>query len=125
MLDRKGQSLVLFVLIIPILVGIMALVLDVGKVLNTKNELDNITELVLEYGLKEENPVEEELLKLMNYNTKKEISEVVIQDEIIKIETKTYVEGIFSSLFGFDGFEVMSTYQGYWEKEKKIIQKVK
>jgi len=124
MFNRKGQSLVLFVLMIPILLGIMALVLDVGKVFNQKNELDNITEFVLRYGL-EDSISEEELLKLMNYNTKKEISQVVIREDEIWITSNVYVDGIFSSILGFDGFFVKSEYKGYWDGDKKIIEKVK
>ena len=40
-MNNKGQSLVLFVLIIPILLGITALVIDVGKTISTKNNINN------------------------------------------------------------------------------------
>ena len=52
MFNNKGQSLVLFVLMIPILLGIMALVIDVGNAFNQKNNLDNTILFIIEYGLK-------------------------------------------------------------------------
>ena len=51
MLNNKGQSLVLFILMIPILLGILALVIDVGNVIYQKNEIDNMILFVLDYGL--------------------------------------------------------------------------
>ena len=58
MLNNKGQSLVLFILIIPMLIGIAALVIDVGNAYNQKNEMNNAIELVLEYGLTSKQPSE-------------------------------------------------------------------
>ena len=51
MLNNKGQSLVLFILMIPIFLGIFAFVIDVGNVIYQKNETDNMIEFVLDYGL--------------------------------------------------------------------------
>ena len=58
MLNNKGQSLVLFILIIPMLIGIAAIVIDVGNAYNQKNEMNNAIELVLEYGLTSKQPSE-------------------------------------------------------------------
>ena len=44
-MNNKGQSLVLFILIIPILISIMALVIDVGKLLTTKANQENTIKL--------------------------------------------------------------------------------
>lgn len=49
-LDNKGQSLVMFILLIPIMLGIMALVIDCGNVMVRKNEIGNVIEMVLDYG---------------------------------------------------------------------------
>ena len=40
-MNNKGQSLVLFVLLIPIILGIITLVIDVGKSLVEKNSINN------------------------------------------------------------------------------------
>lgn len=49
-LDNKGQSLVMFILLIPIMLGVMALVIDCGNVMVRKNEIGNVIEMVLDYG---------------------------------------------------------------------------
>lgn len=158
-LNNKGQSLVIFILIIPILIGIMALVFDVGNVYVKKNEIDNVLELVLDYGLEskeiDEEVVDDDTLEvtdnrestdndesieyleddlvnreetlkvLLNYNLKNSQNEVTIQDGIIILSSKTYVEGIFSRILNFKGFEIESEYKGYIENNKKVIEKIK
>ena len=150
MLNNRGQSLVLFILIIPILLGIMALVIDVGNALSKKNEVDNIIEFVLDYELStknisndnqenentnndnlkenlENNSItnEKDLKVLLDYNLKNNDNTVVIEKDVITISSATYVEGIFSNILNIKGFKVASEYQGYIENNKKIIQKVK
>ena len=42
MFNNRGQSLVMFVLVIPILLMILILVLDIGRMYLERRELDNI-----------------------------------------------------------------------------------
>ncbi|MCI6265695.1 MAG: hypothetical protein MR598_02475 [Erysipelotrichaceae bacterium] len=155
MLNNKGQSLVLFILIIPILLGIMTLVLDVGNVLIQKNEMDNQIEFILDYGLtnkieqieqetvseeaknelsedekkdtlSEEKTTELEKLKtLLDYNQKNSQNKVIAQEDSIIISSKSYVKGIFATFFGFNGFEIESEYRGYLDGNIKKIEKIK
>ena len=41
-LNNKGQSLVMFVLLIPLLMLILVMVVDIGNMVNVKLELNNI-----------------------------------------------------------------------------------
>ena len=42
-MNRKGQALVEFVLILPIFIMILFVIVDFGMILNKKNELENIS----------------------------------------------------------------------------------
>lgn len=42
-MNRKGQALVEFVLILPIFILILFAIVDFGMIMNTKNELENIS----------------------------------------------------------------------------------
>lgn len=123
-MNNKGQSLVLFILIIPILLGIMTLVIDAGKTVYTKNKINNTIEMILEYGL-EDNYTKEEIEKLINYNLEPTNYSVNIENEIINIKVNTYIEGIISNIINIKGFKIISEYNGYIENDKKIIEKVK
>ena len=50
-LNNKGQSLVMFILIIPIFLLIMTLVYDVGNAIYEKNKLSNVSYMTIQYGL--------------------------------------------------------------------------
>lgn len=127
-LNNKGQSLVIFIIIIPILLGIMALVIDIGNLIYTKQELDNINKIVLNYGISnitEENVIEE-MTELAKLNNDKITTQIKFEDEIFYIETTYYVKGIFTNIFDIKGYLATSTYKGYLDSnDKQIIEKIK
>ena len=123
-MNNKGQSLVLFILTIPILLGILVLVVDVGNALHQKNKINNIIEMVIEYGL-ENNYQQEKIEELIRYNIKNDNYQIKIEDQIINIKVDDYVDGIISNIINVDGFKIVSEYTGYIENEKKVIEKVK
>lgn len=51
MLNNKGQSLVLFVVLFPIVIIIMFLVIDILNARTEKNSLDNISKIAIVYGI--------------------------------------------------------------------------
>lgn len=57
-MNRKGQALVEFVLILPIFIMILFVIVDFGMILNKKNELENISVDVV-FLLKEDVSLEE------------------------------------------------------------------
>ena len=72
MLNNKGQSLVMFVLIIPILLIVLIVVLDVGRMYLERRELDNINYIALDYGIpkiNEEN-INEKIVEIIKKNDK-------------------------------------------------------
>lgn len=123
-MNNKGQSLVLFVLCIPILIGSIVLVVDVGRVLTEKTSINNKIELVIDYSLDSKNR-EYDLANLVQYNLGGYSNYFEVNDEVISVTTKTSVKGIFSNVFGFSGFDIESKYQGYMKDDKKIIEKVR
>ena len=69
-INNKGQSLVMFVLIIPIFLLILTLVYDVGNAIYEKDRLSNTNYLTIEYGLNNIDTVTENDLKnLIQQNT--------------------------------------------------------
>ena len=118
-LNNKGQSLVLFIIFIPILLGIMALVIDLGNAISKKSEIDSVLELVLEYALEsgeafleyeEQEYLNEELINwkddlniLLDYNLNNIDSEVFIYNNKLIISSDYYVEGIFSNILNIKG----------------------
>lgn len=127
MLNNKGQSLVLFVVVLPILMFILILVIDIGKIIVLKQELNNISEIVLDYGL--DNLDKEELipeLKELAKMNKSDIDKIniSIEEEKIIIELTDKSDGIFSGFIDIGIFDVSTSYVGYMENEVKRIERL-
>ena len=134
-LNNKGQSLVLFVLFVPLLLGVMALVVDLGNALVKKSEIDSVVEMVLESELKntyiddstlnniDNNTRISNIEVLLDYNLELGDYRVLVSDDVIVIKVNTYVEGIFSRVLNIRGFSVVSEYKGYLEST--YIEKIK
>lgn len=125
MLNNKGQSLVLFIIVLPILLLILLLVIDIGRVIVLKQELNNISELVLDYGLDnltQEN-IDKELVELVRLNNE-DIDKVniYIENNKINIELNEKSEGVLSSFVNISVFNVKSVYVGYIEDGNKRIE---
>ena len=127
-LNNKGQTLVMFIVIIPILISIMVLVIDLGSAFTKKQELNNVNKLVIEYGLDnlDQENLESDLTSYITMNAK-DLSnvKVTVENNTINVTTKAYIDGIISKALNFDGFEIISTYQGYLSGEEKRIERVK
>jgi len=127
MLNNKGQSLVLFVVIIPILLFILILVIDIGKAINLKQELNNINKIVLDYGLDnlEQDELEEELTELVKLNNN-EIDKIDIRfdDDKIYLNISCDMDLMFTSIADVSLLEVTSSYVGYIQDGNKRIEKV-
>ena len=127
MLNNRGQSLVMFVIILPILLLIFILVMDIGNIVVAKQKLNNINEIVLDYGLDnlDNNDISNKLQELIKLNDR-EIDEtrVYIENDKIYVELNDKVNGIFSRFVNISIFNVKSYYVGYIENDEKRIEKV-
>lgn len=136
MLNNRGQSLILFVIVLPVLLLILVLVIDIGRVISLKQELNNISEIVLDYGIDYLNndvdnnvdsisSIENKLIEIIELN-KDDIDEidVRIDNNKINILLSDSVDGIFSSILDIDIFNIKSSYVGYMDNNKKRIERV-
>lgn len=128
MLNNKGQSLVLFVLIIPIILLVMILVVDIGKLILLRQELDNINYIVLDYGINNNDiaGLDIKIREIINKN-KDDIDNVYIdiQEDKIYITLEDTVDATFSFIENLQVFQVKSSYVGYLRDGKTIIERNK
>ena len=122
-MNNKGQTLVLFVLMLPIIIFIMLLVIDVSNMVITKQELNNINKMVLNYGLDiiEEENIENKLEDMINKNISTNEHTIKIDDGTIEIDLKTEIKGIITKK---KIYEVKSVYKGYIKEDEKVISRV-
>lgn len=125
-MNNKGQTLISFVLLIPIILLILYMVYEVGRMSLLKNELDNINYLAVDYGIKHisDDNLEENIRELIIKN-KNDIDNIaiVVDEGKIYVTLRDKLEGqIFKKM---NIFSVKSTYIGYIEDNKKVIERDK
>lgn len=127
MLNNKGQSLVLFILIIPIFLLLFVLVIDVGNMISIRRELDNINHITIDYGLKKIDTVnEEELKEIIKLNDEKVIiNSVVIEENKITINLSKQYDGYFLGLLKIKLLNIKSSYIGEIKDYNKVIERIK
>ena len=126
-MNNKGQTLALFVIFLPVLLLLLVLVIDIGKAIVKKVELNNISEIVLEYGLDnlEEENLEDDLLNLVKLNNS-DINQIDIDivDNKIYIRLLDNSDSVFKRIISTNKFDIESNYVGYIVDDKKRIERV-
>ena len=122
-MNNRGQSLVLFVLVIPIILLILVMVVDIGKMVLKKTEMDNINKLAISYGL---DKIDSDPYKIINdiirkNNSDINIKKIDIKDE--KIEVKLEEEVKFILFKNSNLVKINSNYIGYIDNNKKVIER--
>lgn len=100
-MNNKGQSLVLFVIILPIIILLFVYLFDLANLTGEKIKLDNIAKQSITY-LKEDKGI----LEVQNYIIKndKEIKILNINDNEIHLEKE--VPSIFGKNIGFKSYKI-------------------
>lgn len=126
-LNNKGQSLVIFILIIPIILLLFVLIYDVADAIYEKNRLSNTSYLAIEYALDNINSIDENSVVdyiLKNSDNLNNIS-VIIEDGKVDIELGKNIKGFFGKSFNFDLVEIKTKYSGTIVDEEKNIERIK
>lgn len=110
-MNNKGQTLVIFIILLPIFCILLGYVVDQCYMLSQKNSLKNISQIICEYAL-DTNRTEDEIRQLALENDKgiKNIDVEYFDSEVRVLLTKK-AKSIFSKLIGKDEYlvEVKST----------------
>ena len=125
-LNNKGQSLVLFVVIMPIILLMFVLVYDIGNAMYEKNKLSNVSYMVIDYALDNIDKVDEnDLIDLIDKNTNNLSSmSVLIDNGKVNVTLTKTIKGTFGKIFNFDLIEAKSEYTGYIDNGNKRIENV-
>ena len=118
--NNKGQTLVTFIVVLPILLIIMATVIDVGLMYYEKNKLDNLNIMTTEYALDNLDVNKINILIKKNDGNVK-IEKINNKNNTVEISLSKEVESIFGKIIGIKEYKLTSKYIGI--KDKKEIKK--
>lgn len=126
--NNKGQTLVMFVMILPILLMIIMMVIDIGKMVQRREELDSINYILVDYGLDnvDLDNLEDKLKEILGKNDKSiDIVKINIDKESLEVEVILRDEVDLLILKDNKLFRVKSDYVGRIVDNKKIIERNK
>lgn len=127
-MNRKGQVLVMFIILLPIFFIIMTLLIDIGNLILTNNEINDVSYMVLEHcldHLDEEDIIDtsKELLKLNNKELN--IESFKIENNKVYLNVSYQAKGIISNIVNIKLFDINNKYEAYIKDDKKIIERIK
>ena len=115
-MNRKGQTLVIFIIILPVILIAMAYLVDTGLMLINKSKLDSTSKIIIDkyYDYEGDIDIEKYLkdnnLDYTNYEVKKD------NNFNLKIDIK--IASIFGKVVGLEEYEITSNITGYKENDK-------
>lgn len=127
-LNNKGQTLALFIAFIPFFIMIGTFVIDVGYAKYNGNRLNEVTKMVVRYGLEhiDRDPYEE-MVDLI-YKNDEDIDnykiDIDVENKIVSVSLDKATKGFFGSIVGKKIYKEKSSYKGFFKDERIIIEEV-
>ena len=121
-MNKRGQTLIIFVMLIPIILTMAALVIDVGLLYYKKNEYTGIVEESIKEYFKDENLTSAKKTLTLN-GVSLDDTEINISDNKITVTLDTKVDSIFGKVIRINEYEIKVSRVGTKDKERVIINK--
>ena len=126
MMNKKGQVLVVFVLILPLILLFVGLIIDIGNSLVVRRKAENTIKDAIIYTLKDYDGLENVNLNLIEKNIKSNIEEyddlkVNLNEDIITVKFSMTYKSIFNNIFNI-GLNKIKLEVKYDVINKKIVR---
>ena len=120
-MNNKGQTLILFLLVIPIIVGFLAFFIDISMVNYEKNRLDGIIvnnlEIIVNSDIRDINKIRNVFLE-----NDIVIDNISIDSDAISLYIDFDIKSLFGKILNFDFYELKVDYKG--DYLEKVVSKV-
>ncbi len=119
--NKKGQTLILFIILIPLILGVMAVVVDVGLLISKNSNLKETTKIVIKDSLN--NNLNEEEIRELFIKNKIDVDnlEIKLDNEKIEIKNKIEIDSIFGAIIGLKKYTIKIDIMGYKDNNKIVI----
>lgn len=120
-LNNKGQSLVMFICLLPILLLIVLAIVDVSRMVIEKNKLNNINYIAISYysSHKEDDDVTERIISLVKRNDE-DIINVRINKDKNTIYLDKKIDSTMGKIIGISEYEIVSEYSFADDEIKRV-----
>lgn len=121
-MNNKGQSLVLFIALIPVFILIFAFVFDSSLIVSYKTKLKSINNMAIKYVVKYKDDFD--MKEYLNKNDSDiKIIKFTNDDGVINLHIQKIIDSYFGKLAGFDTYEINANFIGYMENGVLKIKK--
>lgn len=121
-MNNKGQTLIMFIILIPIFLILTAIVVDVGLIeYNYQKYKGIVDESIKEYFL---NGGSDALNKTMNYNgLESKDYEITIVNDTVEVLLNYNIESVFGKIINLNEYSIKINRVGKFESENVVIDK--
>lgn len=121
-MNNKGQTLIIFVILIPLILIVFAFIVDTGMMLHEKQKAESVVDLVLKDAMAKKNTNRiKEFLEKNDIPTEK--VQIIDQENTIKLQIEYSISSIFGKLVGIDHYDIQVKKKAYYDKEQIRIEK--
>ena len=121
-MNNKGQTLIIFVILIPIIILMMAIVTDVGILQNEVTKATEVVDMAIhEAFLKGDESVVRALL-VENAIPVDDLN-VSLEEDEIEVDLTYQVDALFGRIVGLESYDVRVLRVGKKSNDKVIIEK--
>ena len=122
-MNKKGQTLVVFILLIPLFLLVAAFIVDKGYMVYKNIEMKNVTKDIIRIHLNKKELKDEEIIDIYKKNdiptTKLNIN---IKEDKITISNTYYVDSIFGKIVNLSNYEVSCKVTGFLKDNKVVFE---
>lgn len=126
MKNSKGQVLTAFIIVIPIIFMLMAVIFDIGLLYIEKRKIDNQLKDTIYYAFNSEdndNKIENNIISIVKENCDYDKLIIDKNDNSIKIELKKEYDSLFGFLFKKNKYEIITKYNALKVNDEIVIRK--
>lgn len=119
-MNNKGQVLVLFVILIPVLIIVSALIVDTGLILKEKSKLVGTTKVIMAEMIDEGKTIAQAKDLYIENDIPVANLEITQEGTTIKINNSYQIKSAFGDIIGISSYKINIIIEAY-KKENKII----
>ena len=122
----KGQTLIAFVIILPVFILFLAFIVDTGILLKEKSRLNGSTKIILEnmYPKRNESNFQEQTIDLFKKNKiPTENLNLEVKNNTIIVSNDYEIESIFGKIIGIKKYKIHLNLTFQIEQDKLTIKK--
>lgn len=117
-MNRKGQTLVIFIIILPVILIAMAYLVDTGLMLINKSKLDSTSKIIIDKYYDYEGDINSVIEKYLKDNNLNYTNYEVKKDNNFNLKIDIKIASIFGKVVGLEEYEITSNITGYKENDK-------